>query len=116
MSAGEPTEAPEAGTPAELGTETAGGAEAWSLALPIAADPVLAGLAATFHASHVSNGADLGQAEMHAYEGHVALELDTSLLPAIDGMLDLLTSSHDLFDVPAVDIASASASDDASST
>jgi hypothetical protein len=39
-----------------------------------------------------------------AYDGHVALALDTDVLPGIDAALDMLTSSHDLFDVPAVDV------------
>ena len=49
----------------------------------------------------------------HSYDGHVALALDTGDLPDIDSTLDLLTSSHHLFDVPALDV---SAADDASST
>ncbi|HXF55003.1 MAG TPA: hypothetical protein VNK52_12855 [Hyphomicrobiaceae bacterium] len=40
----------------------------------------------------------------HEYDGHVALALDAGLLPNIDTALDLLTSSHHLFDVPAVDL------------
>jgi|GEM_PF-4996834 len=43
-------------------------------------------------------------AGVHEYDGHVALALDAGLLPSIDTALDLLTSSHDLFDVPAVDL------------
>jgi hypothetical protein len=41
-----------------------------------------------------------------AYDGHVALALDIDVLPQIDSTLDLLTSSHQLFDVPALDVAS----------
>ena len=40
----------------------------------------------------------------HEYDGHVALALDAGILPNIDAALDLLTSSHHLFDVPAVDL------------
>jgi hypothetical protein len=45
-------------------------------------------------------------ADANAYDGHVALALDTGVLPDIDSTLDLLTSSHDLFDVPALDVSS----------
>jgi hypothetical protein len=44
--------------------------------------------------------------DANAYEGHVALALDTGVLPDIDSTLDLLTSSPDLFDVPALDLSS----------
>jgi hypothetical protein len=37
------------------------------------------------------------------YDGHVSLALDAEILPAIDATLDLLTTSTDLFDVPAFD-------------
>jgi hypothetical protein len=43
--------------------------------------------------------------EAHAYDGHVALVLDPALLPDMDSTLDFLTSSPDLFDVPALIIA-----------
>ena len=39
------------------------------------------------------------------YDGHVALTLDTDVLPNIDATLDMLTSSAQLFDVPALDVA-----------
>lgn len=45
-------------------------------------------------------------ADANAYDGHVALALDTGVLPDIDSTLDLLTSSHHLFDVPALDVSS----------
>jgi hypothetical protein len=45
-------------------------------------------------------------ANANAYDGHVALALDTGVLPDIDSTLDLLTSSHHLFDVPAMDVSS----------
>ncbi len=37
------------------------------------------------------------------YDAHVSLALDAEILPAIDATLDLLTTSTDLFDVPAFD-------------
>ena len=46
----------------------------------------------------------LGQADDHVYDGHVALVLDPESLPGMDSTLDLLTTSTDLFDVPAMDI------------
>lgn len=45
-------------------------------------------------------------ADANTYDGHVALALDTGVLPDIDSTLDLLTSSHHLFDVPALDVTS----------
>jgi hypothetical protein len=38
------------------------------------------------------------------YDGHVALALDASAMADVDLTLDLLTSSHQLFDVPALDV------------
>jgi hypothetical protein len=49
--------------------------------------------------------------DVQAYDGHVALALDPGTLADIDLTLDLLTSSHQLFDVPVLDV---SASDDVS--
>jgi hypothetical protein len=43
--------------------------------------------------------------DTQSYDGHVALALDADILPNIDITLELLTSSHHLFDVPALDIA-----------
>jgi hypothetical protein len=92
-----------------------GEADALSLhPLAVAADPALAGLSGIYQTGHAYDGGDLGQSDAHAYDGHVALVLDPGLLPEIDSMLDLLTSSHHLFDVPAMDIGGAS--DDATST
>lgn len=45
-------------------------------------------------------------ADVNTYDGHVALALETGVLPALDSTLDLLTSSHHLFDVPALDVSS----------
>ncbi len=49
--------------------------------------------------------------DAQAYDGHVALALDPGTLADIDLTLDLLTSSHQLFDVPVLDV---SAADDVS--
>ena len=49
--------------------------------------------------------------DVQAYDGHVALALDPGTMADIDLTLDLLTSSHQLFDVPVLDV---SASDDVS--
>jgi hypothetical protein len=48
---------------------------------------------------HLSSGNPDG----HAYDGRASLALDAEILPAIDATLDLLTTSTDLFDVPAFD-------------
>jgi len=48
---------------------------------------------------HLSSGNQDG----HAYDGGVFLSVDAEILPAIDSTLDLLTTSTDLFDVPAFD-------------
>lgn len=49
--------------------------------------------------------------DAQGYDGHVALALDPGTLADIDLTLDLLTSSHQLFDVPVLDV---SAADDVS--
>ena len=59
------------------------------------------------------HGLNSDAADANAYDGHVALALDTGVLPDINSTLDLLTSSHHLFDVPALDVSSTS--DDTSS-
>lgn len=45
-----------------------------------------------------------GMPDFQAYDGHVALALDPGTLADIDMTLDLLTSSHQLFDVPVLDV------------
>lgn len=45
-----------------------------------------------------------GATDANGYDGHVALALDPGVLPDIDSTLDLLTSSHHLFDVPVLDV------------
>ena len=53
--------------------------------------------------AHFLAGGDLGN-DAGAYDGHVALAAMDSDAPAdIGHALDLLTTSHDLFDVPAID-------------
>jgi hypothetical protein len=60
-------------------------------------------------------GVDAGvEAAAHAYDSHVPLVLDGHELAGIDAALDLLTSSHDLFDVPTLDMPAPA--DDASSS
>ena len=59
----------------------------------------------TDHHSLQSQGLT-AHADLHdgsIYDGHVSLALDAEILPAIDATLDLLTTSTDLFDVPAFD-------------
>lgn len=76
--------------------------------LPIAAELGLTALLASDQAEHFANGGDHSDAHAYdgAYDGHVALALDPGVIPDIDATLDLLTSSHDLFDVPAMDLGS----------
>jgi hypothetical protein len=71
------------------------------LASPDLAPDVGAGIAD----AHAYDASDVGVADAHAYDGHVALALDMDVLPDIDSTLDMLTSSHQLFDVPALDVA-----------
>lgn len=53
--------------------------------------------------AHFLSGGDLGS-DTSVYDGHVALATIDSDAPAdIGHALDLLTTSHDLFDVPAID-------------
>ena len=73
----------------------------------------LANLLANGQWAASDHGLNFGAADANAYDGHVALALDTGVLPDIDSTLDLLTSSHHLFDVPALDVSSTP--DDASS-
>ena len=54
------------------------------------------------------------EAATHAYDGHVPLVLDAHELAGVDATLDFLTTSHDLFDVPALD--TSAPADDASGT
>jgi hypothetical protein len=100
-------------------TEGSSGAPAAADALPLdtlaaAADPALV---STIFVGAVGDMTDAGAAldvdAMH-YDAHVALTLDTDALPAMDSLLDLLVTSHDLFDIPAID--AVSPLDDATST
>ena len=58
-------------------------------------------------AGRLEDGAGAAFSGAHEYDGHVALALDAGILPNIDSALDLLTSSHHLFDVPAIDLGAA---------
>jgi hypothetical protein len=69
--------------------------------LAVAADPALAGFAVA--QVDPTLGA-VAQTDGLVYDGHVALVLDPGTLPGMDSTLDLLTTSADLFDVPAMDI------------
>ncbi len=60
-------------------------------------------------------GVDAGvEAATQDYDSHVPLVLDGHELAGLDAALDLLTSSHDLFDVPTLDLPTAG--DDGSSS
>ena len=82
--------------------------------LPVVATADLADLLANGQWGDGAHEFNPSIADAHAYDGHVALALDTGALPDINFTLDLLTSSHHLFDVPALDVSPGS--DDASST
>jgi hypothetical protein len=73
----------------------------------------LANLLANGQWTGSDHGLNSDATDANAYDGRVALALDTGVLPDIDSTLDLLTSSHHLFDVPALDVSSTP--DDASS-
>jgi hypothetical protein len=47
---------------------------------------------------------EIAATDINTYDGHAALALDAAVLPAIDATLDLLTSSPDLFHIPALDL------------
>jgi hypothetical protein len=91
--------------------DTAGGAgqatDAGVGELHLAPDAIgseLVRLLSETHPADFAADATDGVAGAPVYDGHVALALDTDVLPGIDAALDMLTSSHDLFDVPAVDV------------
>jgi hypothetical protein len=87
-------------TTADPASQSGDEADGLSLhALAVAADPTLAGLAGS-----VAVDGSGWQSDAASYDSHVALVLDPDVLPDMDNMLDLLTVSHDLFDVPAIDI------------
>jgi hypothetical protein len=69
-------------------------------ALALAADPILA---PTLYGDAPAGAAPVALADATQYDGHVALALDADALPALDSMLDLLVTSHDLFEIPAID-------------
>ena len=84
--------------------------------LGAAADPTLAPQAPMDHVQASLDAGFAGTADFVAYDGHVALALDSSTLPGLDATLDLLTTAHDLFDVPAMDFGGGGGADDASIT
>ena len=94
------------------GPQSIEGAAAGEPALPLATAE-LANLLANGQWGDSAHGFGADALDTNAYDGHVALALDTGALPDIDSTLDLLTSSHHLFDVPALDVSSSP--DDASS-
>ena len=53
----------------------------------------------------LAQGAGVHGDHAQSYDAHVALALDPGFLTDIDSTLDALTSSHDLFDVPVLDVA-----------
>jgi hypothetical protein len=60
-------------------------------------------------------GADVGvEVAPYAYDGHVPLVLEAHELAGVDAAFDLLTTSHDLFDVPMLD--TPAAADDTSTS
>jgi hypothetical protein len=71
----------------------------------------IASLLAASQSGAWADGVGPNVLDAQAYDGHVALALDPGTLADIDLTLDLLTSSHQLFDVPVLDV---SASDDVS--
>ena len=101
----------DADSPADTGAPASadGNADVVSLeALPAAADPTLAALQGHGQTLPIYDLEAIGRSDPQAYDGHVALALDAADLPGMDTMLDLLTVSHNLFDVPAMDIAGSS--------
>jgi hypothetical protein len=79
------------------------GAPAAEAGVPLAAADVASLLAAS-QSGVWGDGDSVGGPDTHAYDGHVALALDPGTLAGIDLTLDLLTASHQLFDVPVLDI------------
>lgn len=77
------------------------GADAAEAGANLGAADIAALLAAS--QTGLSGGGDAAL-DMQGYEGHVALALDPGTLAGIDLTLDLLTSSHQLFDVPVLDV------------
>jgi len=64
----------------------------------------IASLLAASQSGVWGQGDDAGAPGSQAYEGHVALALDPGTMADIDLTLDLLTTSHQLFDVPVLDV------------
>jgi hypothetical protein len=101
------TSLPGLGDGTEVSGETTAGVEAADAShLADGVGLELASLLANSRPGDFALASDAGASDAQAYDGHVALELDAGLLPDIDSTLDLLTSSHQLFDVPVLDVAS----------
>jgi hypothetical protein len=109
MSVAEPpadtTDAPGAAAQQDAGQAHAAAPDAGPQDLLVVPDLGLTALLASDQAGNISTDMVVPHAEVHAYDGHVALALDPAVPTDIDSTLDLLTTSHHLFDVPAMDIA-----------
>jgi hypothetical protein len=73
----------------------------------IATEAGLTALLASDQAGDSGGGWTAPPIDALAYDGHVALAFDPAVLPDIENTLDLLTTSYQLFDVPAMDVAMA---------
>ena len=99
-----PSAETDANSPADAEPLTVAGGEDLPLhALAVAADPALAGSWGA-NVQQVEDVTVLSHGDMLNYDGHVAIALDAGLLPDMDSTLDQLIFSHDLFDIPAMDI------------
>jgi hypothetical protein len=95
------------GAGADPSVEAGQAADAPVAELQVPADSIgleLVRLLAEIHPEDLAAAVASNNADAPAYDGHVALALDTDVLPDIDATLDMLTSSHQLFDVPALDV------------
>jgi hypothetical protein len=96
------------GTGVQATGETTQATDAPTAELQLSSDSIgleLVRLLAEDHPADIAADATGSMADAAVYDGHVALALDTDVLPDIDATLDMLTSSHQLFDVPALDVA-----------
>ena len=104
MAADSPADATGANSTTDGDFQSPDGADALPLAaLAVAADPALA---LTLGGGALVQAHDVGlatSADAMGYDGHVALALDADALPGINSLLDLLVTSHDLFDIPSID-------------
>lgn len=70
-------------------------------------DALLPAITASLQLADLLASPNADSADVHAYDGHVALALDPSATLDMGATLDHLTQSTDLFDVPAMDVAGA---------